>query len=38
MDQILQVINLYNELWKSAGLDRAENVIAPHFMRSGVRI
>lgn len=35
MDQSLQVMTLYNELWKPAGLDRAEDVIAPNFMRYG---
>lgn len=35
MDPVLQVMTRYNELWKPAGLDRAENVIAPHFVRYG---
>jgi steroid delta-isomerase-like uncharacterized protein len=35
MDQSLQVMTLYNELWKPTGLDRAEDVIAPHFVRYG---
>lgn len=35
MDQSLQVMARYNELWKPAGLDRAEDVIAPHFIRYG---
>ncbi len=35
MDQSLRVMTQYNELWKPAGLGRAESVIAPHFMRYG---
>lgn len=35
MDQSLQAMTLYNELWKPEGLDRADNLIAPHFMRYG---
>jgi steroid delta-isomerase-like uncharacterized protein len=35
MDQSLQVMTLYNELWRPTGLDRAEDVIAPHFVRYG---
>lgn len=35
MDLSLQVMTRYNELWQPAGLDRAENVIAAHFVRYG---
>lgn len=35
MDQSLRVMTRYNELWQPAGLDRAEEVIAPHFARYG---
>jgi predicted ester cyclase len=35
MDQSLQVMARYNALWTPAGLDRAESVIAPHFVRYG---
>lgn len=34
-DQHLEVMARYNDLWKPDGLDRADEVISPRFMRYG---